>query len=145
MDYKTITSANSIFTLVVPGLFPAPVQLMGYSTDRAFTSDAVQTAEAQMGVDGILSAGYTPSPIVQTVTLQADSPSRDFFNILMSAMDTAREIYWLSGTISLPATGESFTMHKGVLVNSKYSPDANKVLQPIDYVITWESVVRSLL
>lgn len=142
---KTITSANSIFTLTIPGLFQAPVQLMGYSTDRAFTSDAVQMAEAQMGVDGRLSAGYTPSPIVQTITLQADSPSRDIFSTLITAMDTAREVYWLNGTISLPATGESYTMIRGVLVNAKSIPDANRVLAPVDYMITWESVTRSLL
>lgn len=142
---KTITSANSIFTLTIPGLFQAPVQLMGYSTDRAFATDAVQMAEAQMGVDGRLSAGYTPSPIVQTVTLQADSPSRDIFSTLITAMDTAREVYWLNGTISLPATGESYSMIRGVLVNAKAIPDAQRVLAPIDYMITWESVTRSLL
>lgn len=142
---KTITSANSIFTLTVPGLFPAPVQLMGYSTDRAFTTDAVQMSEAQMGVDGRLSAGYTPSPIVQTITLQADSPSRDIFSTLITAMDTAREVYWINGTISLPATGESYTMTRGVLVNAKSIPDAQRVLAPVDYMITWESVARSLL
>ena len=142
---KTITSANSIFTLTIPGLFQAPVQLMGYSTDRAFATDAVQMAEAQMGVDGRLSAGYTPSPIVQTITLQADSPSRDIFSTLIIAMDTAREVYWLNGTISLPATGESYSMIRGVLVNAKAIPDAQRVLAPIDYMITWESVTRSLL
>ena len=142
---KTITSANSIFTLTIPGLFQAPVQLMGYSTDRAFATDAVQMAEAQMGVDGRLSAGYTPSPIVQTITLQADSPSRDIFSTLIIAMDTAREVYWLNGTISLPATGESYSMIRGVLVNAKAIPDAQRVLAPIDYMITWESVARSLL
>ena len=142
---KTITSANSIFTLTIPGLFQAPVQLMGYSTDRAFATDAVQMAEAQMGVDGRLSAGYTPSPIVQTITLQADSPSRDIFSTLITAMDTAREVYWLNGTISLPATGESYSMIRGVLVNAKAIPDAQRVLAPIDYMITWESVIRSLL
>lgn len=142
---KTITSANSIFTLTIPGLFQAPVQLMGYSTDRAFATDAVQMAEAQMGVDGRLSAGYTPSPIVQTITLQADSPSRDIFSTLITAMDTAREVYWLNGTISLPATGESYSMIRGVLVNAKAIPDAQRVLAPIDYMITWESVTRSLL
>lgn len=142
---KTITSANSIFTLTIPGLFQAPVQLMGYSTDRAFATDAVQMAEAQMGVDGRLSAGYTPSPIVQTITLQADSPSRDIFSTLITAMDTAREVYWINGTISLPATGESYSMIRGVLVNAKAIPDAQRVLAPIDYMITWESVTRSLL
>lgn len=145
MSDTTITSANSVFTLVVPGLFPAPVQLRGYSSDKAFTTEAVDLAEVQMGVDGRMTAGFTPNPVKQTITLQADSPSKDIFTALIQAMKTAREVYFVSGSISLPSTGESFTLTRGILTNAKQIPDAQKVLQPVDYVITWESVSRSLL
>ncbi len=145
MPDTTITSANSVFTLVVSGLFPVPVQLQGYATDKAFTTDAIDLAEVQMGVDGRMTAGYTPMPIKQTVTLQADSPSKDIFTTLIQAMKTAREVFYLSGSISLPSTGESFQLTRGILTNAKQIPDAQKVLQPLDYVITWESVNRSLL
>lgn len=145
MSDTTITSANSVFTIVVPGLFPAPVQLRGYSSDKAFTTEAVDLAEVQMGVDGRMTAGFTPNPVKQTITLQADSPSKDIFTALIQAMKTAREVYFVSGSISLPSTGESFTLTRGILTNAKQIPDAQKVLQPVDYVITWESVNRSLL
>ncbi len=145
MDNTSITSANSVFTLVVAGLFPAPVQLQGYSSDRAFTTDALELAEVQMGVDGRMTAGYTPNPTKQTITLQADSPSKDFFTALIQAMKTAREVFYISGSIALPSTGESFTLTRGILTTGKQIPDAQKVLQPVDYVITWESVNRSLL
>ena len=145
MSDTTITSANSVFTIVVPGLFPAPVQLRGYSSDKAFTTEAVDLAEVQMGVDGRMTAGFTPNPVKQTITLQADSPSKDIFTALIQAMKTAREVYFVSGAISLPSTGESFTLTRGILTNAKQIPDAQKVLQPVDYVITWESVNRSLL
>jgi len=141
----TITSANSVFTIVVPGLFPAPVQLRGYATDRAFTTEAVDLAEVQMGVDGRMTAGFVPNPVKQTITLQADSPSKDIFTALIQAMKTAREVYFVSGSIALPSTGEAFTLTRGILTNAKQIPDAQKVLQPVDYVITWESVNRSLL
>lgn len=145
MSDTTITSANSVFTIVVPGLFPAPVQLRGYATDRAFTTEAVDLAEVQMGVDGRMTAGFVPNPTKQTITLQADSPSKDIFTALIQAMKTAREVFYISGTIALPSTGESFTLTRGILTNAKQIPDAQKVLQPVDYVITWESVNRSLL
>ena len=145
MDNSTITSANSVFTLVVAGLFPAPVQLKGYASDKAFTTEAVDLAEVQMGVDGRMTAGYVPNPVKQTVTLQADSPSKDIFTAVIQAMKTAREVFYISGSISLPSTGESFTLTRGILTNAKQIPDAQKVLQPVDYVITWESVNRSLL
>jgi len=145
MSDTTITSANSVFTIVVPGLFPAPVQLRGYSSDKAFTTEAVDLAEVQMGVDGRMTAGFVPNPVKQTITLQADSPSKDIFTALIQAMKTAREVYFVSGSIALPSTGESFTLTRGILTNAKQIPDAQKVLQPVDYVITWESVNRSLL
>lgn len=145
MSDTTITSANSVFTIVIPGLFPSPVQLYGYSSDKAFTTEAVDLAEVQMGVDGRMTAGYTPNPVKQTVTLQADSPSKSIFVVLIQAMKTAREIYYISGSIALPSTGESFALTRGILTNAKQIPDAQKVLQPVDYTITWESINRSLL
>ena len=145
MSDTTITSANSVFTIVIPGLFPAPVQLQGYASDKAFTTEAIDLAEVQMGVDGRMTAGYTPMPTKQTVTLQADSPSKDIFTALIQAMKTAREVFYISGSIALPSTGESFTLTRGILTNTKQIPDAQKVLQPMDFVITWESVNRSLL
>ena len=145
MDNSTITSANSVFTLVVAGLFPAPVQLKGYASDKAFTTEAVDLAEVQMGVDGRMTAGFVPNPVKQTITLQADSPSKDIFTAVIQAMKTAREVFYISGSISLPSTGESFALTRGILTNAKQIPDAQKVLQPVDYVVTWESVNRSLL
>lgn len=145
MADTTITSANSVFTIIVPSLFPAPVQLKGYASDKAFATEALDLAEVQMGVDGRMSAGYIFNPTKQTITLQADSPSRDIFSTLIQAMRTAREIFYINGTISLPSTGESYTMTRGVLSNVKLLPDANRVLQPLDFVITWESVNRTLL
>ena len=145
MDNSTITSANSVFTLVVAGLFPAPVQLRGYASDKAFTTEAVDLAEVQMGVDGRMTAGFVPNPVKQTITLQADSTSKDIFTAVIQAMKTAREVFYISGSISLPSTGESFALTRGILTNAKQIPDAQKVLQPVDYVITWESVNRSLL
>lgn len=145
MDNSTITSANSVFTLVVAGLFPAPVQLKGYASDKAFTTEAVDLAEVQMGVDGRMTAGYVPNPVKQTITLQADSPSKDIFTAVIQAMKTAREVFYISGSISLPSTGESFTLTRGILTNAKQIPDAQKVLQPVEYIITWEQINRSLL
>ena len=145
MADTTITSANSVFTIVIPGLFPAPVQLQGYASDKAFTTEAVDLAEVQMGVDGRMTAGFVPNPVKQTITLQADSPSKDIFTAVIQAMKTAREVFYISGSISLPSTGESFALTRGILTNAKQIPDAQKVLQPVDYVITWESVNRSLL
>lgn len=145
MADKTITSANSVFTLVIPGLFPAPVQLQGYATDKSFATEAIDFAETMIGVDGKMSAGYVPNITPQTITLQADSVSKDIFAALIAATKTAREVFFLNATLVLQSTGESFTMARGVLKNAKQIADGGKVLQPQDYVIHWESVNRAIL
>lgn len=144
-DNTTITSANSVFTLVAAGLFPVPVQLQGYASDKAFATDALEIAEVNMGVDGRMTAGYVANPVKQTISLQADSPSRTIFSAILQAQKTAREVYYLSGTISLPSTGEAFTLTRGILSTGKQIPDAQKVLQAVDYVITWQSVDASVI
>lgn len=136
----TITSANSVFTIVAAGIFPAPIQLQGYSSDKAVVTEAIETAEIQMGVDGRMTAGYVPMPTKQTISLQADSPSRALFTAIAQASKTARDVFYLSAELVLPSTGEKYAFTKGVITNLKQLPDLMKVLAPVDIQITWESV-----
>lgn len=142
---KTITSANSELTFVVAGLFPAPVQIQGYATDKSFSNDALDIAESMIGVDGKASFGYTPNLTKLTVTLQADSVSKDFFATLIAATKTAREVFIVTANLTLPSTGETFAFTRGTLTNVKQIPDGQKVLQPQDYVFMFESVNRAIL
>lgn len=143
-DQGTITSSNSVVTISVPGLFPAPRQLQGYSADRAWTSNARVLAETQMGVDGRMTAGKVNNPVEQTFSLQGDSPSKTIFNEIARAMDQTGDVFYINGTILLPSTGESFVCSRGVLTSYKALPDASKVIDAMDYVITWESVKPTL-
>jgi len=145
MANTTITSANSILTMIVPGLFPVPVSIQGYASDDAFMLDALDLAEVSMGVDGKMSAGYVPKEVKQTITLQADSESKDFFAIVTQAVKTAREVFYMSATLSLPSTGEAFTFTRGILTSVEQAPAGKKMLQPQKFVITWESVNRAIL
>jgi hypothetical protein len=145
MSDTTITSANSVFTIIVPGLFPTPVQLQGYSAERAWNTDQQDLAETQMGVDGRMTAGFVPNIVRQTISLQADSPSKVIFNSIARAMKSSREVFYISAAISLPSTGEAFSCRRGVLKNFKPVPDAAKVLQPMDFAIEWESITPTLL
>jgi hypothetical protein len=144
MADTTITSANSVVTLSVAGLFPAPVQLQGYSTERAWQSDNQELAEVQMGVDGRMTAGFVPNPVRQTFALQADSPSKAIFKAIADAMKAARDVYYVTGSISLPSTGEAFSCVRGVLQNHKAIADAGKVLQAMDYTIVWQDIQSTI-
>lgn len=140
MADTTITSANSVFTISVAGLFPVPQQLQGYSAERAWESETVELSESQMSVDGRKTSGFVFNMVTQTVSFQADSPSKQIFISIMNAMKAAREVFYISGTIDLPSTGESFICTRGTLKSAKPLPDAGKVLQPMSYVIEWESI-----
>lgn len=141
----TITSANSVFTLIIPSLYPVPQVLKGYATDDAFTVDTVDVAETMMGVDGKMSAGFTPFVIPMAIALQADSPSIAVFDFWLGAMKVAKEVYPANGTILLPGTGRSYTLTNGILTKVKLLPDAKKVLQPVQYTITWEAINPALV
>lgn len=140
----SITAANSVFSLSVAGLFPVPQQLHGYSADRAWETNNVQLTEAQIGVDGRKTAGFVYNLTEQTITLQGDSPSNSFFVAIINAMRAARDTYVLSGTIDLPATGESFILTHGTLKDAKTIPSAGKVLEARTYVVEWQSIAPIL-
>ena len=140
MAKRTITSANSVFTLVVPDVFPVPQNLQGYAVDDAFDTESVELSEALMGVDGRMSAGYTPYITPMTIHLMADSPSIDLFDAWRGAETAAQEVFFAQATIVLPSVGRAYVLNNGVLTNYKPLSDAKKVLQAVSYTIKWEAV-----
>ena len=96
-----------------------------------------------MGVDGKMSAGFTPYPTEQSYSFQADSRSIKIFDNWIKSMQSTREIFWAYFEITLPSTGLKYTLNKGSLTKGKPLPDAKKVLQPVTYTITWESITPS--
>lgn len=144
MSDNTITSANSILILGIASYVPL-AQIKGFASDKAFVTDQMDLAEVQMGIDGRMTAGYIPRPVKQTITLQGDSPSKDLFVAMIQTIKSLRDVVRITGTLTLPSTGESFALTGGVLTSVKQIPDAQSVLQPLDYVITWESVDRTLI
>ncbi|CNI67396.1 Uncharacterised protein [Yersinia massiliensis] len=137
---STITSANSVFSLAITNLYATPQILEGYSTDDAFSTDALDITETVMGIDGKLSGGFVFNPTNQTITIMPDSPSLVIFETWVTAMKTMRETLTANATIQLPALGRKYTLTKGFLVSAKTIPDVKKTLQPTPFVIRWEKV-----
>jgi hypothetical protein len=145
VNNRTITAANTIFTLAVQTIFPAPVRIQGYSADNVTGSASIATKETPMGVDGRLSSGWVPVPIVQSITLQADSLSNDFFENWYNFEQQVREAYAATGLLIFPATGKKYALTRGFLTDYKPFPDAAKVLQARPFSITWQSVTAAPL
>jgi hypothetical protein len=142
---STITSANSVFTITVAGLFPTPVQLQGYSADKAWDTAAVVVTETQIGVDGRKTAGLVFNAIKQTISFQADSPSVKYFEAIYAAQLAMRDVLYLSAVILLPATGEAYVCNKGTLEDYNAVPSAGKVLTPREFSINWGSIIPSIV
>jgi hypothetical protein len=137
MAARTITSANSVFLLAVPGVFTAPVQLQEYAADEAFDTEAVDVAETQIGVDGTGVAGWVPHEFMMTISFLASSQSVDLFEEWNRQNDSIQEIYYASGVIRLPAVHKQVTLARGVLRRFSPQPNVRRVLQPRVFTITW--------
>jgi hypothetical protein len=138
---RTITSANAVFILVVPGIYNTGLKIEGFATDNAFDVDAAEVAEAQMGVDGKLAAGLTPTPRIMNIHLQANSKSRDTFDNWMARQIQQGDVIQANAVITLPSVNKTYILTNGTLQMYPVIPGAKKVLQPTDYKIVWESIV----
>jgi hypothetical protein len=136
----TITGANAIVMLTIPGVFPQPQQLQGFAADDVFDTDAIESAETVMGVDGRLSAGFVYVPVNQTYALQADSESTFVFDNWWAANQVAQDVFRANGVVLLKAVGKKWTLTNGALTSYKPIPDTKKLLQPQRYRITWERI-----
>ncbi|HJR11544.1 MAG TPA: hypothetical protein VJ823_09040 [Rhodanobacteraceae bacterium] len=138
---STITSANSSFAIIIPGVYSAPQSIQGYAMDDAFSTEAIEKAEVKMGIDGKLSAGYIFNPYKMTITLQADSVSFPIFTNWQLAQDAVREIIGASATIIIPSIGYKFAMTNGYMTRFQAMPEAKKTLDPAKFEISWEKIV----
>ena len=138
---STITSASAVLTLVIPDVYPVPQQIQGFAVDDAFTTEAVDVAEVQIGVDGLMSAGFTPFITPLTIMLQADSPSILIMDGWSLAQQVAREVLYANATIAMPSINRVYVFTKGVLSNLHPMPPAKKVLNPQQYMVKWQSIV----
>lgn len=136
MATNNITSVNSVFKLVVPDL-GINTTLQGYAAGAAFLTESVELTENQIGVDGLKSAGYTPKLTMQTISLQADSPSVEIFDIIAAEMKATRDIILIDGLIELPSVKKSYALALGTLVGYTSIPEAQTVLQRLEYTINW--------
>jgi hypothetical protein len=139
----TLTSANVILMFSVPLVFPTPQQIQGFATDDVFDTDALEVAQTQMGVDGLLSGGFVFNEIKQSYTLQADSPSVSFFDNWSASNKAALDSFTATATFIFPSLGVKYSMIKGFLVNYPPLPTVKKIVQPRKFMIHWESASPS--
>ena len=136
-----ITSADTVLTLWQPTLFPNPQQIQGFAADDILDSDQIKSIEALMGVDGVLSFGFVFVPMMQNYSLQADSDSIGFFETIFGYQFGGKTVYPVSGTLLYPSLGKKYDMKNGGLSGYKPTADAKRVLQPMRFQVTWQSIL----
>ncbi len=136
----TITAANAVLMIQIPGLYPAPVQLQGFAADNIFDTDSVEPTERMMGVDGKLSIGWVARSVSFKVSLQADSDSNLIFETWWQTQQQQREALYATMTARLPSVGRSYQLVKGALASFPPTPNAARVLQPRQYAMEFEKL-----
>lgn len=145
MGNKTITAANAVFTLTVPGIYDSPVKIEAFSTDAMLSAEQTNPGVAEMGVDGHLSFGWVPVPTVVTITLAADSPSLEIFENWDAYQKAAQEVYACSAQFTVPGLGKTYTGTRGVLTAMQPVPNAAKTMQAPAYAVTFEKWIPANL
>lgn len=140
MANPTLTVANAVITLTIPGVYDTPQQLQGFSADNIYDVDQIDSVETLFGVDGKLSGGFVFNPVNQTFTLQADSASCDLFDTWRNAQAAAIEAFACNGQTTLKGLGKTFTMTNGYLVAASPLPRAARIAQPRQFTIRWQRV-----
>ena len=123
-----ITSANATLILTVENLYPAGVKIEGFSTDNSFAMDDDTIAETHMGVDGKMTAGFTPSEKSITITLDAGSPSYELLCNIDNTSKTNMTVLETSMQRTVPALGKEFSLKNGVMISGHPVPSGEKVL-----------------
>ena len=144
MTVGNITDANSVVMLTVDNLYPAGVQIQGFSTDTAWTAGDSQIAETRMGVDGRLSAGYTPQPRTITISLEA-SPSLEVLRNIVETSRVNKACYNCAMQITIPAQGKEYNLTNGVLQTAHDLSDGKKTLDPSSFTFIFESCESSTI
>ncbi|MGO4560976.1 phage tail fiber protein [Rhizobiales bacterium 3FA27D7] len=140
---SSITAANAIIMLTIPGLFPVPQRIQGFSADNIYDAAEQEVVETAMGVDGLLSGGFVFTPVEQNFSLQADSVSNFIFEQWAAAMINNRDVFTANGQTTLTSVNRTYVSTKGYLVNKSPLPTAARILQPRRYMIRWERVTAN--
>ncbi len=136
-NYLDITSTNAIITLECETVIPRPIQLQNFSTDQSVSVDEATIAESRMGIDGGMAAGFTPSPVNVTLSLEANSPSTPYLSSIFTAMRANRRTYNCRMIIHHKTTGQRYVFSNGTLVSGVFMSNLKKTMEPTSWKFTF--------
>ncbi|MEN2922475.1 hypothetical protein DNAOFDDG_02009 [Mannheimia haemolytica] len=129
---KTRTAANSILLVRAKGYNKSWVKMEGYAADNAFDFGQGAIGETVIGVDGVQSGGFTPYEVDLNIQLQANSPSRSFFDGVINHINNNQETVPFEFSCEIPSIGKRYSA-TGFLVNIPGGTNAKKLLESATY------------
>lgn len=129
---KTLTSANSVLLVRAPGYNKQWVKMEGYAADNAFDFGQGAIGETVMGVDGVQSGGFTPYEVDFNIQLQANSPSRSYFDGIINHINTNQETVPFEFSVEIPSIRKRYSA-SGFMVNVPGGTNAKKLLESATY------------
>ena len=142
---RNLTSFNSVFAISVAGIFPTPIILDQFATDKALDFDEITVGEHKTGVDGKMSYGLVATNHTMKIHVPADSDAADFFEEWYETQVADGQAYFANANWEVSSTNKNYTLKKGALLKLKYAPDYGKVLGDHEYALVWESIERNAI
>lgn len=129
---NTVTAANSILTLQIPGFFDTPIRIEGFQANNMHSYADAQMGETRMGVDGKQSIGYVAHDIAFTLSLEANSVSKDMLERFRAHCNANMETYLCNFVSTLTSTKKR-TAFSGALVSCSGGTNAASLLEGSQY------------
>ena len=124
-----ITSANATCILVITDVAPAGVPVDNFSTDQAINGETMEISETRLTLDGQLLAGYVPTQVPVTLTLE---PASLAYNVLDKAFQISRQSkkpLRCDLTFVLPSIKKTVVYMGGVIQAINMIPPVGRTLQ----------------
>ncbi len=138
---RTLTAANSKFSLSIPGIAIPLFTLSGYAADAAFVVESTEQTQSIIGVDGEASTGFVPALTTMTVTLAPTSNAIAAFEAWYNAQELAKEAFIARAAIDLPSMQRSYQIGHLALQQVQKVPGAQRILQPMTYQLVAAQIV----
>ena len=126
---QDITSANATCVLVIEEVLPAGVPVDNFSTDQAVNGETMEISETRLTLDGKLLAGYVPSIVPVTLTLEPTSLAYRFVEQAFQVSRLGKKTLRCTLTFAFPSIKKGVVYKSGVIQGVNMIPPVGRTLQ----------------
>jgi hypothetical protein len=136
---RTLTAANAIVSITVPGLFPVPQIIDGFEIEDNFTSGAISIAETVLTLDGELEGGFVYSTVPLRLNLLPMSNSKKFFVDYLQATRTNQDIFRANFSVTMIGEKTQYTLTNGIYISGQVIPNVAKIQKAVPFEFLFSS------